>query len=92
MKVVHCKRERYTHYIGRPGPFGNPFAIAHNKTRNMVIFDFEQHARQNKELLQLIYDLPENAVLGCWCKPLSCHGDVIIKLWKELHNKTSTFL
>ena len=27
----------------------------------------------------------KNKVLGCWCKPESCHGDIIIKLlikWK----------
>jgi hypothetical protein len=22
-------------------------------------------------------------VLGCWCKPENCHGDVILKLLKE---------
>ena len=22
-------------------------------------------------------------VLGCWCKPSACHGDILIKLFKE---------
>ena len=21
--------------------------------------------------------------LGCWCKPEACHGDILIKLYKE---------
>jgi hypothetical protein len=23
--------------------------------------------------------------LGCFCYPKPCHGDVIIKLWEEMH-------
>lgn len=32
-----------------------------------------------------IEDLPEDAILGCFCHPKDCHGDIIIKIWKELH-------
>lgn len=40
---------------------------------------FEFHRR--KKLLEWIDMLPEDAVLGCYCKPLSCHGDVIMEIW-----------
>ncbi len=36
-RVVHCKRERYDVYIGRPGPWGNPFVIGRDGTREQVI-------------------------------------------------------
>jgi hypothetical protein len=36
--------------------------------------------------MERIRALPANAVLGCWCKPGSCHGDVIVKIWKELRS------
>jgi predicted nucleic acid-binding Zn finger protein len=33
----------------------------------------------------LYNDLDEldNKILGCWCKPNKCHGDILIKLLKE---------
>lgn len=70
-------------YIGRPSIFGNPFVIGRDGSREQVIAKFEEYARSNKQLLQAIRALDENAVLRCFCKPLACHGDIIIKLWKE---------
>jgi len=94
MRVVHCKTDRYTHYIGRPSPFGNPFSHKPSKyvavqvqDRAEAIRRFEEWARKSPAVLEAIKALPEDAVLGCWCKPLDCHGDVIITLWKELHAK-----
>lgn len=84
MRVVHYKKESYTHYIGRPGPFGNPYRTP-PLTRARAIEAFERHARGNVELLWLIAALPADAVLGCWCPPLPCHGSVIVKLWREIH-------
>ena len=37
------------------------------------------------KLLQVIHELPSDAVLGCWCKPARCHCESIIKKHKELH-------
>jgi len=28
--------------------------------------------------------LSEDDVLGCFCRPDFCHGDIMIKVWKEL--------
>lgn len=42
-----------------------------------------------EEMLQLIKELPEDAVLGCWCAPEPCHADIIMKIWKELHKEES---
>jgi hypothetical protein len=35
--VVHCKREPYDVYIGRPSKWGNPFQIGRDGTRDEVI-------------------------------------------------------
>lgn len=42
---------------------------------------YEQHIRST----DLYNQLPElkGKVLGCWCKPNACHGDVLIKLLNE---------
>ena len=86
MKVVHCKREPYTVYIGRPSVLGNPFVIGKDGTRDDVIDKFERWARYSSEVMETIERLPADSVLGCWCKPNKpCHGDVIVKLWLEMH-------
>lgn len=86
MRVVNTKRHRFTHYIGRPSLFGNPFVLGRDGDRDRVITMFEQMARRDPSMLAAIKVLPENAILGCYCKPLACHGDVIVKLWKEMHS------
>ena len=92
MKVVHVKHSPYTHYIGRTvrgykgSPLRNPYKITDTCTREEVIEKFEVYARNNPVIMDLIRDLPAEAVLGCWCAPKhACHGDIIIKLWLELH-------
>ncbi len=94
MKVVNLKKEKYTVYIGRGSIFGNPYKIGKNGTREEVIKKYEKYLRTvlfgakkpgKATLLKAIFYLPEDAVLGCFCKPKPCHGDIIIKIWKELH-------
>ena len=87
MKVVHCKRSRCTHYIGRPSIFGNPFVVGIDGCRENCIRQFEAYARESKIIMQAILKLPSTAILGCWCRPKRCHGDAIIKIWKEMHKK-----
>ena len=83
MKVVHCQRDAYTHYIGRPSSLGNPFVLGRDGNRAQVIRQFEFYARNTPGVLADIRALPADAILGCWCHPKPCHGDVIIKLWHE---------
>lgn len=87
MRVVHCKKERYDVYIGRPSALGNPFVIGKDGSRKEVIEKFEQYARKDKDVLALIRMLSERTVLGCWCAPQACHGDVIVKLFSEMKGK-----
>lgn len=84
MRVVHCKKSQYSVYIGRPSVFGNPFVIGKHGDRAEVIRKFEAYARQNNSLLTAIRNLKDSDVLGCWCKPEACHGDVIVKLFNEM--------
>lgn len=84
MRVVHCKKESFDVYIGRPGEFGNPFKVGPHGFIEQVLEKFEAYAREC--LMELIAELPANTVLGCWCSPGPCHGDIIIKLWNEIHN------
>ncbi len=88
--VVHCKKEPYDIYIGRPSKFGNPFTHLHDrKTRaEFIVSSREESIAAYREWItngagkHLLNDLHElkGKKLGCWCKPLSCHGDVLVEL------------
>jgi len=82
-KVVHCKKAAYDVYIGRPSKWGNPFKIGKDGTRNDVIAKYEAYIRGRKDLMEALYEL-KGKTLGCWCKPLACHGDVLAKLAEEV--------
>lgn len=97
-KVVHCKEEPYDIYIGRikdvPYHFGNPFKICAGCSREESIKMFrlwllglccmDIEPRRRKWILLNMYKL-KGKVLGCWCRPEACHGDVYVEM---LENKT----
>jgi hypothetical protein len=74
--------EPYDVYIGRGSKWGNPFPIEGRITREKAIAMYEVYIRRNPRLLA---DLPEllGKVLGCYCHPLPCHGEVLLRLLKE---------
>jgi hypothetical protein len=80
--------------LGNPFVIGQrlPFRHGPGLDRAQVISEYETWARSKPEVMERIKALPENAVLGCWCKPQACHGDVIVKLWKEMHISAIPFL
>jgi Domain of unknown function (DUF4326) len=74
--VVHCKRSRYDIYIGRGSKWGNPFRIGEDGTREQVIDLYEQWLLDQPNLLAALGELT-GQVLGCWCAPYRCHGEVL---------------
>ena len=77
--MVHCKRARYDVYIGRPSPWGNPFKIGRDGDRSTVIQKYRTWLLTQPSLLARIPEL-RGKVLGCWCAPLPCHGDVLAQI------------
>lgn len=80
--VVHCKRAPFDVYIGRPGKWGNPFEIGRDGTREEVIAKYREWIAQQPRLLAALPEL-RGKVLGCWCAPKGCHGDVLAQLADE---------
>lgn len=78
---MHCKRNVYDVYIGRGLGFkwGNPFTIGKDGTRAEVIEKYREWILTQPELLSQLGEL-KGKVLGCWCSPLPCHGDVLVEL------------
>ena len=83
-RVVHCKRDSYDVYIGRGSKWGNPFKIGIDGDREEVIEKYRQWILGEPRLLDSLHEL-EGKVLGCWCSPKPCHGDVLIELTEEIY-------
>ncbi len=83
IKVVHCKKEKYDVYIGRGSKWGNPFVIGRDGTREEVIHKYENYFLRNTTLINALDEL-KRKVLGCWCKPKACHGDILIKYLEKI--------
>lgn len=94
-KVVHCKEEPYDVYIGRPGPWGNPFRIGPDGNRDEVIQKYKETIIKNPEMVQKIKKELSGKVLGCWCKGKSgqkpCHGDVLAVIANEGKDTSKDF-
>jgi len=78
-KIVHCRKAPFDVYIGRPSQWGNPFVIGKHGSRKDVIEKYRRWLLKQPELLAKLPEL-KGKVLGCWCSPLPCHGQVLIDL------------
>jgi hypothetical protein len=92
-KVVNCKYEPFDVYIGRPSKWGNPFSektgtLAKFKvaTRKEAIQKYAEWIVQQPELMKDLHELRDKT-LGCWCKPKSCHGDILVWLANNLQTE-----
>ena len=85
-KVSNIKYEPYDVYIGRGSKWGNPFKIGEDGTREEVIKKYRSYLVQSPKLLKDLHELKDK-VLGCFCKPLKCHGDVLIELLEKNNDK-----
>jgi hypothetical protein len=85
--VVNIKFQEFDLYIGRKNAsrglgqsvWANPFPINAGCTREQSIERFTQYLLGSPELLARLDEL-RGKRLGCWCKPLGCHGDILAGL------------
>ena len=82
-RVVHCKRDGFDVYIGRPSMWGNPFLEGRHGTREQVIEKYRDYVLKDPLLLSQLMDL-NGKVLGCWCRPKRCHGDILVELIEQV--------
>jgi hypothetical protein len=84
-RVVHCKKEGFDVYVGRGSKWGNPYSHKEGtlaeyvvESRREAVQKFEEYLLSNEELMGSLSEL-KGKTLGCWCKPKSCHGDILLK-------------
>jgi hypothetical protein len=70
--------------VCRPGKWGNPFVIGKHGSRAEVIARHAQWIWTQPQLIAARHEL-RGKTLGCWCKPLPCHGDTLAKLAEMRH-------
>ena len=83
--VVNICKEPYDVYIGRAGKgkdgyFGNPVVMEVEEDRPLVLEWYKRYfysrLKADPEFKQRVLELKDKK-LGCFCKPKSCHGDII---------------
>lgn len=87
-RVVNIKTEPYDVYIGRANthkrlkksPYANPFVIDKYSKRETVIGKYREGFLSQPELVEQARRELKGKVLGCWCKPEPCYGDVIAEI------------
>lgn len=90
-RVVNVRREPCDVSIMRPGPWGNPHYVGHCRRCGRTHDRAEAIALYRAEKLAELNAYPERwgdldalrgRRLGCVCRPLPCHGDVLVDLLK----------
>lgn len=61
-------------YCGRGSPWGNPYVIGRDGTRDNVCDLFESHVLPTLDLAPL-----RGKDLVCFCKPSRCHCDALLR-------------
>ena len=94
-RVIHIKdapagwrTDPHFVFIGRPSYLGNPYRIGAHGNRQAVIAKYREHLKQLRADDPQHFDdymevVVKGSVLVCYCKPLACHGDVLIEWLKE---------
>ena len=89
--VVNLKKDSYDIYIGRGSKWGNPFTHIKDKhtkaefvvnSRSEAISKYKEWISNQPHLLNALEELKDKR-LGCFCKPKSCHGDILVELIEQ---------
>lgn len=71
-------------FIGRPSKWGNPFKISPTCSRENSIRLYEMYLLSNAELLNSLIELQDKDLV-CFCAPLLCHGDVLLRYANKIY-------
>lgn len=84
--------EPFDVYIGRGSKWGNPFSHLDNTkaqfkvaTREEAVESYREWIQSQPELLRDLHEL-KGKTLACFCKPQSCHGDILAEMADALES------
>jgi hypothetical protein len=81
--------------IDRGSKWGNPYSHRYGtlakwvvSSRAEAIARYEEYVRSRPDLIAALPEL-DDKILGCWCMPLACHGQVLARLVEEFVHERS---
>ena len=75
--VNMSKTHAFDVHIDRQTMWGNPNHIGPDMPREAAIRAYRDHLKLNPYLIRKARQELAGKVLGCWCKPAPCHGDIL---------------
>lgn len=87
-RVVNLNKEPYDVYIGRGSKWGNPFTTISDRetlaqevveTSEIALSKYREYVYNSPHLMESLDEL-EGKVLGCYCHPKPCHGDILLQI------------
>jgi hypothetical protein len=87
-RIVNLNKEPYDIYIGRGSKWGCPYTIIKDRptlakeivnSKEEALSKYKEYVLNTPELMESLDEL-DGKVLGCFCKPEPCHGDVLLEL------------
>jgi len=66
--------------IDRATSYGNPFILGRDGNREEVCELFSHYAAFRLKIQPHWLDVLQGKDLACWCAPLQCHGDILLRL------------
>jgi len=90
-RIVNLNKESYDIYIGRGSKWGCPYTIIKDRptlakeivdTKEEALSKYKEYVLSSPELMESLDEL-EGKVLGCFCKPEKCHGDILLELLSQ---------
>lgn len=66
-------------YVGRPSRWGNPYKIG-KLSRQEAVDRFEMLLEDSPDRQADVYAELRGKDLVCWCAPLPCHAEVLMKV------------
>ncbi|MEI6880393.1 MAG: DUF4326 domain-containing protein [Bacteroidota bacterium] len=87
-RIVNLNKEPYDIYIGRGSKWGCPYTVIKDRptlakeivnSKEEALSKYKEYVLNSPELMESLDEL-DGKVLGCFCKPELCHGDVLLEL------------
>jgi hypothetical protein len=94
MNIVHCKKDPFDVYVGRPSVWGNPFShkdskyAARCRTVQEALDNFHYKLQKEPAFVASIKRSLHDKILACWCAPvggvdidakLVCHAQLLAR-------------
>jgi len=89
--VVHHRKQPYDVFIGRPAKWSNPFSSKKHasakfkvETKAEALYQYALWVLSQPDMIKSIKETLSGRVLGCWCAPNRCHGELLAAIANDL--------